>query len=114
MGFFSFRTCDTGKSIPNVHSGKPTFTVYMKDNKGNVWREDEYEGYGEFGGKDFHELMDEMNGGTGDRSRGIELYCDPEKNKKALHPKLFEHEDSKYEDHDDPEDCEFQGFFYDE
>lgn len=49
----------------------------MHDNKGNRWEETEYEGYGVFGGKDFYELLAEMNGieGSADqkRSEGISL-----------------------------------------
>ena len=52
----------------------------MHDNKGNVWHEITYEGYGIFGGKDFYQLLAEMNnveGLTGDvdkdRSLGINL-----------------------------------------
>ena len=43
----------------------------MHDDKGNKWLEKNYEGYGEFGGKDYYELLDQMNGGIGDRSEGI-------------------------------------------
>ena len=44
----------------------------MKDNQGNLWKEDNYEGYGVFGGKDFYELMAEMNGLV-DRDEAIHL-----------------------------------------
>jgi hypothetical protein len=46
MGFFSFLTNDTEESISNKYSIKPTFTIHMLDNKGNVWTENNYEGYG--------------------------------------------------------------------
>lgn len=74
MGFFSWITTDTKRSIANVHSSRYTFTVHMKDDKGNIWTEKNYDGYGMFGGKDFYELLDEMNGGNGDRQNGIYLY----------------------------------------
>tara|TARA_R110000751_G_scaffold7210_4_gene29824 strand:- start:2380 stop:2844 length:465 start_codon:yes stop_codon:yes gene_type:complete len=77
MGFFSWITSDTQKSIPNVHSNKPMVSVTMIDHHGNKYFEDLYEGYGEFGGKDFYTLVDEMNGGIGDRQRGIKLYHPP-------------------------------------
>lgn len=78
MGFFSWITQDTGKSIANRHSVRPTFPVTMTDNKGNKWHEKNYDGYGEFGGKDYYELIAEMNGkATGDleadRLAGIRL-----------------------------------------
>ena len=62
MGMFSWKTNDTRRSIKTVCSGKPTFRVYMVDHLGNQWVEDNYEGYGVFGGKDFYELVAEMNG----------------------------------------------------
>ena len=59
MGFFSWKTNDTERSIANKYSNRSTFTVYMRDNEGNVWVEENYEGYGEFGGKDYYELLAE-------------------------------------------------------
>ncbi len=72
MGFFSWITQDTDRSIPSTYSDRRTFPVYMHDNKGNVFKEDNYEGYGEFGGKDYYELLAEMNGKS-DRLEGITL-----------------------------------------
>lgn len=53
----------------------------MHDNKGNIWEELNYEGYGVFGGRDFYELLAEMNNIPKDnltndeyRSKGIDLY----------------------------------------
>ena len=60
MGHFSFITTDTNRSIYNNFDNK-NFPVYMLDNLGNVWVEPDYEGYGEFGGKDIYELFAEMN-----------------------------------------------------
>ena len=77
MGFFSWITSDTKKSIPNIYSRHRTFTVTMIDDKGNKFTEHHYEGYGEFGGKDYYELLDEMNGGSGDRDNGIWLAHKP-------------------------------------
>ena len=82
MGFFSWITSDTKKSIPNHYTDKTLVPVTMKDDQGNTWFEDMYEGYGEFGGKDYYELVDQMNGGSGDRERGVKLFhpptlCDP-------------------------------------
>jgi len=36
----------------------------MFDDKGNRWEEKKYDGYGVFGGKDFYDLVAEMNGYT--------------------------------------------------
>ena len=77
MGFFSWITQDTNKSIPSRHSSKKTFPVTMSDDKGNRWHEPHYEGYGEFGGKNYYQLVAEMNRPdqcTGDdRDIGIRL-----------------------------------------
>ena len=58
MGQFSWFTMDTSHRIVNEEE----FTVYLVDDKGNKWKEDFYEGYGVFGGKDFYVLLAEMNG----------------------------------------------------
>ena len=63
MGFFSFKTNDTNRTIWNKYSkARRTFPVHMVDHLGNQWVENDYEGYGVFGGKDFYELLAEMNG----------------------------------------------------
>lgn len=79
MGQFSWITQDTNEPIRNNVIGRLA-RAYMHDNKGNVWEELEYEGYGEFGGKDFYILLAEMNNlpkteSDDDlRSSGIDLY----------------------------------------
>lgn len=108
MGFFSWKTQDTDKSIPNIYNDvKDTFSVTMTDNKGNRWHEPQYDGYGEFGGKDFYELLAEMNGKKG-RDEGISLFFGNEPFKS---PNLSENDGWEWVDNV-PEDCEFQGFFY--
>jgi hypothetical protein len=110
MGFFSWRTQDTDRSIPNVFSDRTPFKVVMVDDKGNKYVEENYNGYGEFGGKDFYELLDEMNGGKGDRMAGIDLAFN-EEGKKFISPSLSEA--GWYCDGDAPENCDAQGYFYD-
>lgn len=61
MGFFSWITSDTNKSIANSSSNRKTFTVHMITENGLVFTEHDYEGYGEFGGKDIYVLIAEMN-----------------------------------------------------
>ena len=107
MGFFSWKTQDTNRSIANEYSGLPIFTVYMTDDKGNQWKEDNYEGYGVFGGKDFYELLAEMNGKS-TRSEGINIAFSGENHKS---PNLSESKDWKWTN-EAPENCEFQGYFY--
>ena len=69
-GQFSWFTQDTNQQIGSERFNTLPF-VYMHDDKGNKWLEKNYEGYGEFGGKDYYELLDQMNGGIGDRNEGI-------------------------------------------
>lgn len=114
MGFFSWKTQDTDKSIANKYSNKPTFKVYLSDDKGNKWQEDDYDGYGVFGGKDFYVLLAEMNGIKGNkedkRQKGIDLAFS---GKPYLSPNLSEFKDWDWRN-EEPENCEYQGYFYDE
>ena len=121
MGFFSWRTQDTDRSICNNYSIRTPFHVDMIDDKGNVWSEDNYEGYGTFGGKDYYELLAEMNGLTGDgtedlRMQGINLAFrgnpSGEGTEGVKYPNLVEMAAGWEYDPIGPESCEFQGYFY--
>jgi len=115
MGFFSWNTQDTGRSISNSYSGVPTFKVHMMDDKGNVWTEQNYEGYGEFGGKDYYELLAEMNGLGSDRQAGIDLAFKNSPggyNPDAIFPNLVEDPDYWKFTPESPECCDHQGYFY--
>ena len=129
MGFFSWKTQDTDKSIPSQYSNRKTFRVQMLDNKGNVWTEDNYEGYGVFGGKDFYELLAEMNGIEIDkdienyedrlRGAGISLAFSKGNNsgigtEGVYYPNLVEDAKGWVYEMAGPDNCEFQGYFYDE
>ena len=85
---FSWYTQDTNKRIV-ANQDK---TIIMSDMFGNKWVEECYEGYGEFGGKDFYELLAEMNGLGSDRLKGIELAFEYAKgyNPFAIFPSLTE------------------------
>lgn len=74
MGVFSWITSDTNRSISCEGSDRPTFTVHMITRGGQVFTENNYEGYGEFGGKDIFVLVAELNGhttGTDEGKRNI-------------------------------------------
>ncbi len=77
MGFFSWKTSDTQKSIINRYGSKSKrFTVHMITEDGQIFTEKEYEGYGVFGGKDVYVLICEMNNllsKTGERSRIVAI-----------------------------------------
>ena len=115
MGFFSFKTQDTNQSIPNKHSKRVLIPVKMLDNKGNVYCEDAYDGYGVFGGVDYFALLAEMNGHTGTKDDlmviGVDLYFEPTDD--IIYPMIVtQNYDAQWEDLGAPEGCEFQGFFY--
>lgn len=122
MGFFSWKTCDTGDSIANNYSPRPTFAVHMITPDGRVFTEKNYEGYGGFGGKDFYELLSELNGLPSDRSAGIDLSFKGNPNGDdtpgVIYPKfvmeLEEDVKAQYASLPNPESCEAQGFFYSE
>ncbi len=113
MGSFSWKAQDTRESIA-VENPK---SVYMLDNKGNKWKESNYQGYGVFGGKDFYQLVAEMNVEfyphlklTGDvdedRNIGIDLSYG---NKPYLSPNLY-HDGTRKWKNEAPSDCEHQGY----
>jgi len=61
-GQFSWMTHDSDAQIGSEATNR--VHVYMFDNEGNKWEEKRYEGYGEFGGKDYYDLLATMNGYT--------------------------------------------------
>ena len=64
MGFYSWKTADTDKSIANVHSGKPVKTVYLVQPAGRPpIKESCYKGYGVFGGVDAYKWLANENFG---------------------------------------------------
>ena len=87
MGMFSWYTQDKKHRI----RVGVDFRVVMTDDKGNQFVENCYEGYGVFGGKDYYELLAEMNGLGSNRQAGIDLAFEnsPEgNNPDCLHPSL--------------------------
>lgn len=109
MGFFSWKTQDSKRSIANAYSDKSTFPVCMTDDKGNKWEESNYDGYGVFGGKDYYELLSEMNGGPSDRHEGITIAYSGRSDIKW--PNLTEDSDWEWINKE-PETCPDQGYFY--
>lgn len=113
MGFFSWKTQDTNKSIANRYSSRPTFTVYMVNplNLDEYYKEDNYEGYGVFGNKDYYELLAEINNiDNPTREKGIELafnHTEP-----IEYPILVEDLSKASKITGEPENCTYQGFFY--
>ena len=126
MGFFSWKTMDTDTSISNNYSSRGSFKVEMLDDKGNVWTEPNYEGYGVFGGKDYYELLAEMNGVTSDLEgeaytdymRGVGISIAFKDNGNGDHtfgvkyPNLVEEAKGWTYNYYGPDSCGDQGYFY--
>jgi len=115
-GQFSWMTYDTDVQIGS--ESQNTIDVYMYDNEGNQWYEKRYEGYGEFGGMDYYELLAKMNGFTEEdlkkgqemRDLGIDLAFKKlktkDKGRKVLFPALVENPKFNWKRHDFTEEAE--------
>ena len=113
-GQFSWMTQDTGEQIGSERENR--ITVYMYDNEGNQYKEDKYDGYGEFGGMDYYELLARMNGYTEEdleavkgpfkelRQLGIDVAFDKlktkDKGRKVLYPALVTDPRYNWKKHD--------------
>ena len=113
MGQFSWKTQDTNKSISCLEQ---KFKVVMRDNHGNKWVEEDYQGYGVFGGKDYYDLLAEMNGFSADnlpegfnelRLVGLKITFD-NLVEHPIYPSLTE--DGSWHDGKQPECCPHQGW----
>jgi hypothetical protein len=133
MGFFSWKTADTNVSIPNIHSCRKTFNVYMITEDGRKWKEDNYDGYGVFGNQDIYLLISELNdlrldeSDTEDKDHLLRMlaidliYQDNPSgsfeiaaSKGIKVPKLVESPNIKYSEAGHSDVCPDQGFFYDD
>ena len=119
MGFFSWITGDTGKSIMNKYSEGGTLPVYLYCPNGTKIYEPDYEGYGEFGGHDAYALLAQWNRpdlccGNEDEDRhiGIDIGCYDEQMARLKYPlKFAESPDLRYEDLPPAKSCPYQGYF---
>lgn len=129
MGFFSWKTVDTKRSIPNMYSSRKTFPVVLlipKEFGGGIIEEICYEGYGDFGGRDAYALLAKWNGPencTGvdevDRHFGIFIACGDDKMAKLKYPLKLVSKDYYLKTNCTYEsvkgfskDCPKQGYFY--
>lgn len=124
MGYFSWVTSDTNKSICNIYSGKTTFPVYVLCPDQSIIREDNYEGNGIFGGRDIYALVaiwnvpDSCKGDNGEyledfniRDIGLKLVYKGDKDVK--YPiKIVENPNLRYDDVITSKTCKYQGYFY--
>lgn len=119
-GQFSWMTQDTGEQIGSERENR--ITVYMYDNEGNQYKEAKYDGYGEFGGMDYYELLARMNGYTEEdleevkgpfkelRQLGIDVAFDKlktkDKGRKVLYPALVTDPRYNWKKHDFTQEAE--------
>jgi hypothetical protein len=109
MGFFSWKCAKSGESIANKFSEKPLSQrqCYLVTPTETIFEED-YEGYGVFGGKDVYALL-----GDGDRDKGLDDAFGLGNPKFAIKVVLKNHYNGEtYEDLPESEDCPDQGYFY--
>ena len=107
MGFFSWRTSDTNESVSNIYSNRGAYPCKMITPTATYYEEN-YEGYGVFGGVDFYEEVAKLNGL---KTREDGIFIDKEID--TILPKIVSYDcAAKYEDLPDSEDCEYQGYFY--
>ena len=121
-GQYSWMTHDSNTQIGSEKEN--TINVTMFDDKGNKWEEKRYDGYGEFGGMDYYELLAQMNGiENADRGDGIDIKFGKKKVKgKVLFPALvedprrfnFKKHDFTKEAESDPNQSWYQEEEYDE
>ena len=122
MGFFSWKTSDTNRSISNVHSSRGAFKVYVlipNEFGGGYIEEDSYDGYGRFGGEDIYALVarwncpEKCNGDDEhDRLIGIDIACYDRDNASLKYPIKITEYPTKYEYASPSNSCEDQGYFY--
>lgn len=126
MGFFSWKTSDTKESISNIHSNRGTFPVYVLCPDGKKIKEENYNGYGDFGGQDIYALLADWNlpkdaperfGEDGKplhdmdfRLTGIDMEFSGSPLEFPI--KIVRNPDLEYDEVEASENCEYQGFFY--
>lgn len=128
MGFFSWKTSDTKKSIANRYSDCGALPVYLITPNNEKIYEPNYDGYGHFGGFNAYALVAQWNypklcNGDTDHDSYIGLHYsvldgerEPYKQSKRLkYPLKFAEDPSlNYEDLEPAEECPYQGLIYDD
>lgn len=124
MGFFSWMTSDTNKSVSNMFSNRGALPVCVLCPDGGKIIEENYEGYGVFGGYDIFVLLAKWNkpesckdieGNWIDEDLIRHLGIDINYSGEVKYPiKIVEDSSLGYDDVGASESCPEQGFFYDD
>lgn len=118
-GSVSWKTADTGESIPVYGSARETFPVWLLCPDGRKIKEDCYRGDCIFGGENVYALLAQWNWQeqcTGDTEKDIELgRMNTWKFRDEIEfgIKLVKKQDLNYQDVDASEVCEYDGWDYD-
>lgn len=118
MGFFSWITSDTKRSVANIYSTREVFPVYVLCPDGSTLYEESYEGYGVFQGKDIYALLAEWNSpekcsGDVDQDRIVGINLTFDRPHEIKHPIIIlEKPPVEGRQYEPSETCPFQGFFY--
>lgn len=121
MGFFSWRTSDTYRSISNAYSSRDSLPVYLITPDNEKIYEPCYEGYGVFGGHDVFALLARWNfpdkcTGNEETDRDIWFNLTPDERDDIKFPlKFSENKNKNYDDlRPSSDDYKYQGYFYDD
>lgn len=121
MGFFSWRTSDTYRSISNVYSSRGALPVYLITPDNEKIYEPCYAGYGVFGGHNVFALLVQWNfpdkcTGNEEIDRDIWFNLSPdERDNIKFTLKFSENKNKNYDDlRPSSDDYKYQGFFYDD
>lgn len=121
MGFFSWRTSDTYRSISNAYSSRGSLPVYLITPDNKKIYEPCYEGYGVFGRHDVFALLAQWNfpdkcTGNEETDRNIWFNLTPDERNNIKFPlKFSENKNKNYDDlRPSSNDYKYQEYFYDD
>lgn len=120
MGFFSWRTSDTHRSISNAYSSRGALPVYLIAPDNEKIYESCYEGYGVFGGHDVFALLAQWNfpdkcTGNEETDRKVWFNLTSDERDNIKFPLKFSENKNKSYDNLRPSLVDkYQGYFYDD
>ena len=117
MGFFSWKTSDTKKSISNTSSSRGPLPVYLITPDNEKIYEPHYQGFGVFGSFDAYALLAKWNvpeecNGNIEHDRLIGIVLEIERGPAKFPLKFAENPECSYDDLPPAQDDPAQGYFY--